>query len=127
MVSSDWIVPDKNIQSHSIFAFTNIREALIENCTFLYNQKFKVVTLLNVERRPFSNTFFLTNLTFNELIVTNNLGNHIDKGIRSLFSFYSPIKPLNLIFTNSLFENNVIGKIFQKLFFSTYFHRSKYF
>jgi len=89
----------------------NLINAVIENCMFLDNQRFKVLTLLNVARGQFYNTFDYTNLIFNNITVADNLGDHVAKGSQSLFSFYSPLKPLNIIFNSSLFENNVISKI----------------
>jgi len=82
----------------------------MENCLFLNNKKFKILTLLNVERKEFYNTVNFSNFIFNNFTVVNNLGNHVNQGIRSLFSFYSPLKPINITFNDCLFENNVIGK-----------------
>jgi len=40
----------------------------------------------------------------------NNSGYQQKEGDRNLFSFYSPMKPLQVQFDNSTFENNTLGK-----------------
>jgi len=64
---------------------------------------------MNIARGEFFNALNVTKITLNNFTVVSNIGNFPDEGVQSLFSFYSPIKPLQVILNNSLFENNVLG------------------
>ena len=106
---------DDSIASHSIFRFTNVKEAHLENCRIYQNQKFKILSLVNLARGNYYNQINVTSITMNNLTIINNIGDHVNRGSQSLFSFYNPMKPLSLVFSNILFENNSLGKFLNVL------------
>lgn len=106
----DSIFPAEEIPSHIVMAFRIIKTAQIENCSFKNDKNTKIFHLSNWNKDKILRTIPLTNITFENVTVVDCIGHHVKQGDRSLFSFYSRAKAIEILFDGSLFKNNKIGK-----------------
>lgn len=109
-VESDVSVPKGQIPQHRALAFVNALEVIVKNCLFQNNQNFLVFSFRNYNKFPFYSKITESYLTLENITVLNNSGIFNDASY--LFGLYSPQKPVNVLFANSFFYNNTIGKLF---------------
>ena len=90
-----------------------MQEAYFENGSIINDKNMKILHLFDIKRKryfPLWEEIKITTFVFNNVTVVNNTGKLIKEGTdRNLFSFYSPIIPLQILFQNSVFENNNLG------------------
>jgi len=112
-ISFDQTLEDEEILPHIIFKFGNVQEAYFENVSIINDKNMKILHLFDIKRKryfPLWEEIKITTFVFNNVTVVNNTGKLIKEGTdRNLFSFYSPIIPLQILFQNSVFENNNLG------------------
>ncbi len=112
-VESDFTMPREQIPQSRALQFVNALEVILKNCVFQNNQNFVAFTFRNYPRNTFYEEITESYLTLENITMLNNTyiddSNGVDLGF---FVLYSPMKPANVLFANSFFYNNTVGKLF---------------
>lgn len=106
----DPVSHDKSVPFRNVFSFRNVREGFFEDCYFSNQKNVKIFHLSNWKTDSFLRMISKTNIVFNNITVVNSTDDNSKQGDKSLFSFYSTQKPVEIVFNNSIFMNNKFGK-----------------
>jgi len=91
----------------------------VENVSVLNDLNVKIFAFSNIDKGFANNNpvqlfdhINITNFVFNNITISSNIGILTNKRNQNFFSFYSPIKPVQILFNNSVFENNNLRTLF---------------
>jgi len=107
-ITSDPMIPMEIFPQHRGFGFVNIKEMHFKNLHCQNNQNFMVFGFRNIPRNALYKEIIQSQITFDNISIVNNTAVLYDPHTSqfSLFIIYSPIKPANVLFSNSYFFNN---------------------
>ncbi len=105
-INNDPEMPREQILPHKIFYFYSTEEIVFKNSVFQNNQNSVILDYYNNE---VPETF----ITLENITVLNNraIFDDADSPYSSLFIFYCPMEPINILFQNSYFYNNTICNV----------------
>ena len=108
-IDHDLEIPREQIPQHRGFQFVMAKEVVIKNSVFQNNQNFVLLNFYNIPRAAYFNEIIQTYFTFDNITVLNNSAVFYEASspYSSLFFIYSPKKPVNILFNNSYFANNI--------------------